>query len=1082
MGSRFALGLTLALAVLACSVAASAPPPPTPKPTPTMRPLDRDPAYTAVAPLPGDGTGTESNVILAPISSSRGTLTGTVLPADEQPGPKALYVGTVDAQGNHKFYKTVTDAAGRFKLKLPTVAGGLAALVAFRHFKKDGQPDEGARCQIVDGDTHLADTQPLAHVPANGPAILEANSAYERGGLGQGLMQMQVRGIDPLRSRILADGSAHDVDTLATADRSIVGKLHDDAPLTKRHIEIESAGKKIGGFDANVVTENFDQLQPLRPGSVQPVNLHVNGLKTQDAAIVIFSVSGAAMLDSGAPSVTVPVKNGVATTNIRATHPGQLFVRARVEVQSDQFAQEGQSQPSVLPTTTSRPPTPSPEPSPKKPTPKPSASGAHTTGREASPPPVTEGRSPPPPPESPPPSNPPSIPPPSYPPSARPSPSPSPTCDIKYDGFFEPTQAVWQDDRTFFQKPVPIIKRMSKDSPDYDAELNMVANKPAVLFGVDFYLKSDSPGLPGSARQYVQPKSRETIQITVYTNCTVKHPVWMKFTGVGTTPSQIYTSPVLDRIPLDGPPGSYQTYVVKLHSPIGIPPDRTFTFGPNQGYRIEDELISDLGPTGLKVTVIGYSERTLGPMLRYVPVWVTGTPTQQNRLALRARAISIAADARYYIPDFYPLRPKDMPSVVRETFDLSNVDISPDFGDKFKAWAADLLGAATPADIDAKRQQIQTQKLAAALIDALSTSGFVDGAGRTIAIMAYDDYYKVAPLNSLGITVTTKVILIPEFMNYQTVAHELAHSIPAASWSSADMLAECELDYHNTQNLVAMGEQITTASFIGPRKRKDGTFPIMGASGVGEFVETKVRIPGPLPRGRLTGSETPDPRKWITECTYWHLLKNLEGPLDPKVTLVRGFLYRRAGHAEAAFNSFYDLDGTVDVKPGAPAPYGINVLDASGKPLAAYAVTPLFRLPDTTTDRNLIPFAYRIPTMERAAKIQFVGPGGVLAERDVSGNPPKVTIVAPAANAKLVPRTGGTVRVSWNASARAGSRVLSSALYSTDGGLTFADQLFEKTASSYDVALTPGVKKHVVKVVVTDGAHSASALVKFSTK
>ncbi len=151
--------------------------------------------------------------------------------------------------------------------------------------------------------------------------------------------------------------------------------------------------------------------------------------------------------------------------------------------------------------------------------------------------------------------------------------------------------------------------------PHYIAPLNMVTDKPAVLFGVNWYVSER-----GDIRQI---SSRDTIVIEIYTDCTEKVPVRMRFTGEsGTVQKTIFTSDVLDNIPIRPPAGSWQHVKVKLPAPTGVPANSTFTFLPDTDYRIVDQLIDDQGAPidDAKVIVDGHAEVTHGPTIRYIPL------------------------------------------------------------------------------------------------------------------------------------------------------------------------------------------------------------------------------------------------------------------------------------------------------------------------------------------------------------------------------------------------------------------------------------------------------------------------------
>lgn len=298
--------------------------------------IDRDPHYSPAEPAPGDGTGTDAGVYVPPLAGPHAVMVGTIVAPEEPAGPKAFYVGTVDDQGHKQFYQARTDPLGRLRFKLPELAT-IASVLVFRKFDRNGQPDAGGITQVTNEPVHVPNTQPMPHAPGPGPAVTEANTAYERGGAGAGLMQLQVRNVDPVATKVLMDGGAQGVDTLGASDRSVVAKLHDDVPLGPHLMSVQSGALASNAFSADVVRLRFDPFGALKPGEVQPVTLHVDGLPRDQVAKATFTVSFNATLESGGRTTTVPVENGSARIRIRAQQPGKLFISSTLTVDLPDF-------------------------------------------------------------------------------------------------------------------------------------------------------------------------------------------------------------------------------------------------------------------------------------------------------------------------------------------------------------------------------------------------------------------------------------------------------------------------------------------------------------------------------------------------------------------------------------------------------------------------------------------------------------------------------------------------------------------------------------------------------------------------
>ena len=298
---------------------------------PTDPPANSDPQYKPAAPQPGDGTGTESGWYVPPAAGPTSEIVVTV--ADQnQPGPKGFVVLATANDGKKSFWQGVTDAFGRAHLRAPEVAGGLAALTFFRFFDKHAQADSGGTCHIGSPNAHLPDTQPLPQPPTGNPAITEAASSYERGGFSNGDFQLHVRGVDPLDTRVLVDGSPAHVDTNAVSDQSIVGHLHDDVALGRHTISLQSDGVESNRFPADIAELKIDPVPPSKIGEVQTVTSHVIGLPESDNAVAEFDIGGAVVFANGSTHMEVPVKNGIAQIQIRRIGPGNTTLREHIKV------------------------------------------------------------------------------------------------------------------------------------------------------------------------------------------------------------------------------------------------------------------------------------------------------------------------------------------------------------------------------------------------------------------------------------------------------------------------------------------------------------------------------------------------------------------------------------------------------------------------------------------------------------------------------------------------------------------------------------------------------------------------------
>jgi hypothetical protein len=611
------------------------------------------------------------------------------------------------------------------------------------------------------------------------------------------------------------------------------------------------------------------------------------------------------------------------------------------------------------------------------------------------------------------------------------------------DGWFSPTQAVWQDDPSFEDRPRKQLTRRQSTDVVYDAELPMVKGKDTLLFGVHHYRLNG---------QQTIVDSRDFIVLKGMTNCTTSVPVKMKFTlqnAAGSKP--IYTSPVVAQVPLDGPPDpKYSPWEVSLPVREGLPPDQPFKFDIATNHQLVGELIRENGgPTGLRMTVVTDAVPTQGPVVHFVPVLLSPPKDAEAENSLLTLTGHVTQESAEYIPDLFPLQPGGLPTsqkVIRNFIDK-------EIGSK---WFESRRIDATVA----------------ALNDSLAASAFLDGAGRVVAVMTGADFKSIFGSGAAGVTVGSsvtatpkgpdgkrgdarvlswKVILMPSYETWDTVAHELVHTLPEG-WADSEMEKECGRNYHNKEDPIANGERITEGGIASLRERKAGMVPVMGPS---------VSIS----------------KVWITQCTYSHLVQQLSGaPPDPPVLLVRAFLSKEGGKVKGELRPMYELMGYSDVVAGKGGAYAVVLRDAKGAELGRYPLSPRWNDPHTQQPRSIVSMVFRVPALPEPAVVELVGPGGVLDREQMSATPPALQILTPAQGERAKVENG-RVRVTWKAESEPNRKLLYSILYSSDGGEQFETQAFELESATFDVTINPKAKDHRVKVVVTDGTRSSEAVI-----
>ncbi len=601
------------------------------------------------------------------------------------------------------------------------------------------------------------------------------------------------------------------------------------------------------------------------------------------------------------------------------------------------------------------------------------------------------------------------------------------------DGWMSPTQGVWQDDPSFADKPTKQLTKQPGTPATYTAELNMVKGKDTLLFGVDHYQ------LDGSA---VKVGARDAIVLRGQSTCTTLQPVKLEVKlrdGYDRTQT-IHSTEVIGQVPLEGPVlPAPRWWEVRLPVPTGIPAQPFKLRRPT--YRVFAELVkSDGGPTGLRVIVDGRTQESTGPHVTVVPVTLTQNDEQREE-TFRKLTGWIVEESAEKIPDLFPLAPRTLPVTLAGQRGFQDLDIP-------SIWFAWRRSDATVA----------------ALADALTAEAFLSNAGRVLAVLGVKDFETLFGEGAAGMTVgaavtpkrssltlSWKVMLMPATETWTTVGHELLHTLPEG-WADAEMTAECGFEYHNEKTPVAHGVRIT----------EDGK-PVAAAVKSGKIA--------------LMGPAVSEDAIWITQCTYWHLLKQFAGggPADPPVLVLRAMFAKRGAKYEGELRPTYSTMGVVDHHPGKGGHWAFVVRDAKGAELGRYPFNPRFTDPHTETERLVQAYAMRVLEPPGWAQIELVGPNGVLATQKASAAPPELTVTAPADQSTL---TGETVRVEWQTNVAA-PRV--SVLTSTDEGRTWVMRAFEqKGVTSLDVAVDPAAKQQRVKVIVTDGTRSAEVQVRVS--
>lgn len=270
------------------------------------------------------GSADSEHVYLPGIAGPSSQIVATVEDPTQDGPVDEVTVQVVDSQGHRHWYDAYTDPDGHIDFQLPA---GAAAVALFTHFTRDREPDDAAAHLTVDPHATVSDADPVTNAPSSGPAIDRAPSAYERGGASRNLLELQTRDVDPLRARIVMDGSTVHVETVAASNLETIGQFDGDTALGRHTFAVKSGSVRSNAFPADIVTLQADPLGVSGTGTVQTVTVHCLGLPQSDIGTMYFQVGGAAVLADGETTSAVAVHDGVAEVRIRGVHAGPAIVR-----------------------------------------------------------------------------------------------------------------------------------------------------------------------------------------------------------------------------------------------------------------------------------------------------------------------------------------------------------------------------------------------------------------------------------------------------------------------------------------------------------------------------------------------------------------------------------------------------------------------------------------------------------------------------------------------------------------------------------------------------------------------------------
>ena len=570
----------------------------------------------------------------------------------------------------------------------------------------------------------------------------------------------------------------------------------------------------------------------------------------------------------------------------------------------------------------------------------------------------------------------------------------------------------------------------------------MVAGRDTLIFGIR-----------GRAGNPIDDRSRKIVHLEAETDATTEVPVHIEIRLKGRA-EPIFVDPNVTLVPLDPPCEPNGSFFIEVDADAsnGIPPVEqgpAFTI-PAGDYELVAELYrADGSPTGIKVTVRGKSVNVPGMNVLFVPMWLLPPPTRTNRGSrtrslLENQAEKLAFESSTFITDYYPLEPGSILGLGQEIIDNSGPMT------KFLEQATEEFGFGlfTNRTIQDKRAEI----LAAALSDRVGSLGILGYWDRVVVVLATTDLDLIAPPGSAkaGFAETDKLVFVSTGAQHWDVGHEIAHTLPRHLWSRPEMEKQCKQNYHNQDRKVAHGFRITEGG-VENREPRWKNISIMES-----------------------GSDD----LWISQCTYWNLLDALQSRVDPPVILVRGLLARNQDQNFGKLFPAYQIESDLDPVADPNGDWSVALRDANNAILSRYPFSPTWGVNDDT-QRDVLAFRYRIPDLPGVAKIDLVGPNGVLDSLTLSANPPTVTITAPDPDTPIEV-VDGQVAFAWIGSDPDGGEIRYSTFYSADEGESWSFGAFEQSESQTTMKVDQEAGTHMFKVTATDGVRSSETVLRFT--
>lgn len=217
--------------------------------------------------------------------------------------------------------------------------------------------------------------------------------------------------------------------------------------------------------------------------------------------------------------------------------------------------------------------------------------------------------------------------------------------------------------------------------------------------------------------------------------------------------------------------------------------------------------------------------------------------------------------------------------------------------------------------------------------------------------------------------------------------------------------------------------------------------------------------------------------QWISDYTYDGIFDFLSSaqltalPSPAQGDLLSVFGAINPSGETAALEYVRRLSSVGDQPVRVPGPYSLRLRGANGAQLADYPFTPT-----GDADEDELVIAEVVPFVAGARTLQVVrlADGAILGTASISANPPTISGVTVAGAPGPI---GAELNLSWTANDADGDALRFDVHYSADGGTTFQPVAFNlsETSAQLDTSELAGSANAVVRIVATDGVHSAQA-------